>query len=133
MNRQALPRLGAGIAVTSIGHCPPRVRAALQQQSQLVHTSNLYLRGPGELAERLVRLVCAPDAPRGKVFFLQQRAGPTRRSSNWLGGWKSRRAAPPKHTVVELVFVEAHRNSIVTIVALFMAHAAGIAATVRTR
>lgn len=62
---------GAGIAVTSIGHCHPRVVATMQQQiATLVHTSNLYFTRPqGELAERLVRLANAPDAPRGKVFF----------------------------------------------------------------
>ncbi|MEQ1860564.1 MAG: aspartate aminotransferase family protein [Chthoniobacteraceae bacterium] len=58
---------GAGIAVTSIGHCHPRVVATMQQQlATLVHTSNLYYTRPqGELAARLVRLVGAP----GKIFF----------------------------------------------------------------
>ena len=62
---------GAGIAVTSIGHCHPRVVAAMQQQiATLVHTSNLYFTRPqGELAQRLVRLATGPDSPRGKVFF----------------------------------------------------------------
>jgi len=48
---------GAGIAVTSIGHCHPRVIAKMQQQlGTLVHTSNLYYTRPqAELAERLVR------------------------------------------------------------------------------
>jgi acetylornithine aminotransferase/acetylornithine/N-succinyldiaminopimelate aminotransferase len=58
---------GAGIAVTSLGHCHPRVIAAMQRQlASLVHTSNLYYTRPqGELAQRLVRLVGAP----GKIFF----------------------------------------------------------------
>ena len=58
---------GAGIAVTSIGHCHPRVVAAMQRQiATLVHTSNLYFTRPqGELAQRLVRLAGLP----GKVFF----------------------------------------------------------------
>jgi predicted acetylornithine/succinylornithine family transaminase len=58
---------GAGIAVTSIGHCHPRVVRAMQEQiGKLVHTSNLYYTRPqGELAARLVRLVGRP----GKVFF----------------------------------------------------------------
>jgi acetylornithine aminotransferase/acetylornithine/N-succinyldiaminopimelate aminotransferase len=62
---------GAGIAVTSIGHCHPRVVATMQRQiATLVHTSNLYFTKPqGELAQRLVRLTCAPNEPRGKVFF----------------------------------------------------------------
>ena len=58
---------GAGIAVTSVGHCHPRVIAKMQEQiASLVHVSNLYFTRPqGELAERLVRLVGAP----GKIFF----------------------------------------------------------------
>jgi predicted acetylornithine/succinylornithine family transaminase len=62
---------GAGIAVTSIGHCHPRVIATMQEQiATLVHTSNLYFTRPaGELAERLVRLANMPAPPRGKVFF----------------------------------------------------------------
>ncbi len=58
---------GAGIAVTSIGHCHPRVVGVMQEQiAQLVHTSNLYYTRPqAVLAERLVRLVGAG----GKVFF----------------------------------------------------------------
>ena len=58
---------GAGIAVTSVGHCHPRVVARMQEQiGSLVHVSNLYFTRPqGELAERLVRLVGKP----GKDFF----------------------------------------------------------------
>ncbi|NBV85706.1 MAG: aminotransferase class III-fold pyridoxal phosphate-dependent enzyme, partial [Verrucomicrobia bacterium] len=58
---------GAGIAVTSLGHCHPRVSARMvQQMSTLVHTSNLYYTRPqGELAKRLVEIVGAP----GKIFF----------------------------------------------------------------
>src|SRR6187549_3828068 len=62
---------GAGIAVSSIGHCHPRVVKVMQEQiGTLVHTSNLYYTRPqAVLAERLVRLVCEPAAPSGKVFF----------------------------------------------------------------
>ena len=58
---------GAGIAVTSVGHCHPRVVRAMQEQiARLVHTSNLYFTRPqGELAERLIRLMGAG----GKTFF----------------------------------------------------------------
>jgi acetylornithine/N-succinyldiaminopimelate aminotransferase len=58
---------GAGIAVTSVGHCHPRVVRAMQEQiGQLVHTSNLYYTRPqGELAARLTRLIGGS----GKVFF----------------------------------------------------------------
>src|SRR5688572_4191187 len=58
---------GAGIAVTSVGHCHPRVVRAMQEQiGTLVHTSNLYYTRPqAELAARLVRLI----AGTGKAFF----------------------------------------------------------------
>lgn len=58
---------GAGIAVTSVGHCHPRVIRAMQEQiATIVHTSNLYFTRPqGELAARLVRLIGGT----GKVFF----------------------------------------------------------------
>jgi len=58
---------GAGIAVTSVGHCHPEVTARMaEQMATLVHTSNLYYTRPqGELAKRLVEIVGAP----GKIFF----------------------------------------------------------------
>jgi predicted acetylornithine/succinylornithine family transaminase len=58
---------GAGIAVTSLGHCHPRVVERMRSQiGKLVHTSNLYYTRPqGELAKRLVEIVGAP----GKIFF----------------------------------------------------------------
>lgn len=48
----------AGIAVASVGHCHPRVTAAITEQAaRLVHVSNLYSTGPqSELAERLAEL-----------------------------------------------------------------------------
>ena len=57
---------GAGIAVTSLGHCPPRVIAKMREQlGVLVHTSNLYYTRPqGLLAQKLVETT----GP-GKVFF----------------------------------------------------------------
>lgn len=58
---------GTGIAVTALGHCPPRVVERMRQQlGTLVHTSNLYFnRLQGELARKLVQTVGHP----GKVFF----------------------------------------------------------------
>ena len=46
---------GAGIAVTSLGHCHPRLVAALKTQAEKVwHTSNLYrIPGQEELAKKL--------------------------------------------------------------------------------
>ncbi len=57
---------GAGIAVSSLGHCHPHLVAALQKQAAtLWHTSNLYhIPGQQRLAERLVARTFADT-----VFF----------------------------------------------------------------
>jgi acetylornithine/N-succinyldiaminopimelate aminotransferase len=56
----------AGIAVTSLGHCHPKVTVAIQKQAQrLVHTSNLYYTLPQvDLAEALTAASFAD-----RVFF----------------------------------------------------------------
>ena len=57
-----------GIAVCSLGHCHPRVVAAIRDQAgKLLHVSNLYqIPQQAELAEEIItRHVCIP----GKVFF----------------------------------------------------------------
>lgn len=48
----------AGIAVNNVGHCHPKVVAAIQEQaSRLIHTSNLYYTDiQPELAEKLCKL-----------------------------------------------------------------------------
>ena len=48
----------AGIAVCSVGHCHPRLVAAVQEQAAtLMHVSNLYLtEGQARLARRLIEL-----------------------------------------------------------------------------
>jgi acetylornithine/N-succinyldiaminopimelate aminotransferase len=58
--------LGAGIAVTSLGHAHPRLVAALKEQAeQLWHTSNLYnIPNQQKLAEQLVATTFADT-----VFF----------------------------------------------------------------
>lgn len=55
-----------GISVTSLGHCHPRVVAAVREQvGKLMHTSNLYYTEPAmRLAKRL-----AESSLGGKVFF----------------------------------------------------------------
>jgi acetylornithine/N-succinyldiaminopimelate aminotransferase len=57
---------GGGVAVNSLGHAHPAIRATLARQAdRLIHSSNLYYNeGQGRLAERIVRLT----GP-GKVFF----------------------------------------------------------------
>ncbi len=57
-----------GIAVCSLGHCPPALTIAIREQSaKLIHCSNLYqISEQAELAERIVEdVVRAP----GKCFF----------------------------------------------------------------
>ena len=56
-----------GLAVTSLGHCPPAVTEAIcRQAGTLVHASNLYNTVPGpEVASRLSELIGSP----GQVLF----------------------------------------------------------------
>jgi predicted acetylornithine/succinylornithine family transaminase len=56
----------AGISVSNVGHCHPRVVEAIQRQcAELIHASNLYYTAnEAKLAERLSRL-----GPGGKCFF----------------------------------------------------------------
>jgi acetylornithine aminotransferase/acetylornithine/N-succinyldiaminopimelate aminotransferase len=58
--------LGAGVAVSSLGHAHPAIREALARQAGLlIHSSNYYYNeGQGRLAQRIVELT----GP-GKVFF----------------------------------------------------------------
>src|ERR1700740_2216917 len=55
-----------GISVTNLGHCHPRVVAAVREQvGELVHVSNLFYTEPAmRLAERL-----SESSLQGKVFF----------------------------------------------------------------
>ncbi len=120
---------GAGIAVTSIGHCHPRVVATMQRQiATLVHSSNLYYTRPqAELAERLVRLVGAP----GKVFFCNSGAE-ANEALYKLARKFGNEGLPPAgtHTVGELVEPNRYRHTVVTMEGSFHGRTlAGIAAT----
>jgi acetylornithine/N-succinyldiaminopimelate aminotransferase len=59
---------GGGVAVCSLGHCPPVVQEALRAQSgTLIHCSNWYqIRGQGELGQFLTETVMQQP---GKCFF----------------------------------------------------------------
>jgi len=60
----------AGIAVTNVGHCHPKVTAAIRKQSgRLVHMSgtDFYYTPQVRLAERLARL--APGSESKRVFY----------------------------------------------------------------
>jgi acetylornithine/succinyldiaminopimelate/putrescine aminotransferase len=124
---------GAGIAVTSIGHAHPRVISAMQQQiATLVHTSNLYYTRPqAVLAERLVRLVCAPAPPRGKVFFCNSGAEANEALYKLARKFGNDGVPPPpKHNVGELIGTCQYRHEIITMAGSFHGRTlAGIAAT----
>src|SRR6478609_11255585 len=124
---------GAGIAVTSIGHCHPRVVAKMQEQiGKLVHTSNLYYTRPqGELAERLVRLACTPGEPRGKVFFCNSGAEANEALYKLARKFGNEGQSPlPRHTVGELVPSEPHRHEIISMLGSFHGRTlGGISAT----
>lgn len=120
---------GAGIAVTSIGHCHPRVVEVMQRQiATLVHASNLYYNRPqAELAERLVRLV----GRGGKVFFCNSGAE-ANEALYKLARKFGNEGEPPaaRHTVGEEVEQCANRHEIITMFESFHGRTlAGIAAT----
>ncbi len=120
---------GAGIAVTSIGHGHPRVVRVMQEQlARLVHTSNLYYTRPQALlAERLVRLIGAG----GKVFFCNSGAEANEALYKLARKFGNEAEPPaPRHTVGELLAVDSHRHTIVTMLGGFHGRTlAGIAAT----
>ena len=124
---------GAGIAVTSIGHCHPRVVRVMQEQiGRLVHTSNLYYTRPQALlAERLVRLTCAPGEPRGKVFYCNSGAEANEALYKLARKFGNEGEPPaPRHTVGEFVAAQRDRHNIVTMWNSFHGRTlAGIAAT----
>jgi acetylornithine/N-succinyldiaminopimelate aminotransferase len=81
-----------GISVTNLGHCHPRVVAAVREQAgRLMHVSNLYYTEPAmRLAERLSRASLG-----GKVFFCNSGA-----EANEAAIKLARRARPGGDVVV---------------------------------
>ncbi|MDB6155330.1 MAG: aruC [Chthoniobacteraceae bacterium] len=120
---------GAGIAVTSVGHCHPRVvRVMCEQMASLVHTSNLYYTRPqAVLAERLVNCVGAP----GKVFFCNSGAE-ANEALYKLARKFGNEGEPPaaRHSVGEMIEPCSSRHEIITMLGSFHGRTlAGIAAT----
>ena len=120
---------GAGIAVTSIGHCHPRVLAAMREQlGTLVHTSNLYYTRPqAVLAERLVRLIGTP----GKIFFCNSGAEANEALYKLARKFGNEGVPPaPRHSAGEMIAADANRHGIITMEGSFHGRTlAGIAAT----
>ena len=120
---------GAGIAVCSIGHCHPRVVEVLTRQvGRLVHTSNLYHTRPqGLLARKLVGLVGLA----GKIFFCNSGAEANETLYKLARKFGNETvAAPPGHTVGELIEPRRTRHKILTFKGSFHGRTlAGIAAT----
>jgi acetylornithine/N-succinyldiaminopimelate aminotransferase len=85
--------LGAGIAVTALGHAHPALVKALEDQARrLWHTSNLYrIPEAGALAERLVEHTFADT-----VFFGNSGTEATNGMSRWSAN--TRRRARPSAT-----------------------------------
>ena len=98
----------------------------------LVHPSTLYFARPqAVLAERLVRLVCAPSAPRGKVFFCNSGAEANEALYKLARKFGNEGMPPaPTHTVGEFVTAEQYRHTVITMHGSFHGRTlAGIAAT----
>ena len=74
---------GAGVAVTNLGHCHPRLVAALTAQAgKLWHTSNHYrIDGQERVAAKLVANTFADT-----VFFCNSGAEANECASRWRGG-----------------------------------------------
>ncbi len=82
----------AGISVLNVGHCHPRVVAAVREQvGRLTHTSNLYYTEP---AMRLAKAL-SESSLRGKVFFVNSGA-----EANEAALKLARRAKPGGEVVV---------------------------------
>jgi len=120
---------GAGIAVCSVGHCHPRVTAAMAKQAgKLIHTSNLYYTRPqGELAKRLVGYV----GHAGKVFFANSGAEANDGLYKLARKFGNETRSPlPRHTAGERLDYATNRFEILTFDGSFHGRTlGGIAAT----
>ena len=82
----------AGISVLNVGHCHPRVVAAIQEQAtRLTHVSNLYYTEPVMLLSKAL----SESSLRGKVFFANSGA-----EANEAAIKLARRAKPRGESVV---------------------------------
>jgi len=87
----------SGIAVTSLGHCHPKLVAALTQQAQtLWHASNLFeIPGQADLA----RLLCA-DSFADKVFFTNSGAEALECAIKTARRYQHHKGAPERYKII---------------------------------
>ncbi len=87
----------SGIAVNALGYADPGLREALRKASDgLVHVSNLFRSGPGEvLAERLVARSFAD-----KVFFCNSGAEANEGAFKFVRKWARNNGGAAKHELI---------------------------------
>lgn len=89
----------AGIGVNVLGYDHPRVRRALKEQANLLHTSNLYYHQyQGQLAERL-----AKASGLARVFFCNTGAESVEGALKLARAWQRRQGREDKTEYVALV------------------------------
>ncbi len=88
---------GAGVAVTSCGHCHPHLVAALTEQAQKIwHTSNLYqMPGQEKLAKRLIEHSFADT-----VFFTNSGAEALECAIKMARKYQSATGHPEKYRII---------------------------------
>src|SRR3990172_5527368 len=91
--RQYLDLISGGRAVTGLGHCHPRVTAAIQRQAaRLIHMSNDFFTEPQlELARLLVEISCCD-----KVFLCNGGAEANEAAIKLARKWQKVNGAPDK-------------------------------------
>ncbi|KAF1085171.1 Acetylornithine aminotransferase [Sporotomaculum syntrophicum] len=87
----------AGIAVNSLGHCPPAVVQAIQEQAaRLIHVSNLYyIENQARLAEILVSNSCAD-----RVFFCNSGAEANEGAIKLARKWAKKHHGPDRYEII---------------------------------
>lgn len=88
-----------GLAVNSLGHCHPKVTAAIQKQAaQLIHCSNLYWIEPQvKLARLLVENSCLD-----KVFFANSGAEANEGAIKLARKYAKKRYGPHKYEIITM-------------------------------
>jgi acetylornithine/N-succinyldiaminopimelate aminotransferase len=103
--------LACGIAVTALGHCHPRLVAALTEQAQrLWHVSNVLCNEPAlRLAQKLTELTFADRA-----FFCNSGAEANEAAFKLARRWGSSQFGPHKHEIVSF-FNAFHGRTLFTV------------------